>query len=53
MWVMLLFVILAVLGYFMVKAARYGGLNLEETSIFGIISIGFAAFLIVALVKLS
>ncbi len=53
MWVMLLFVILAVLGYFMIKAARYGKLSIEETSIFGIISIGFAVFLIVVLVKLA
>jgi len=50
---MLLFVILAVLGYFMIKAARYGGLNLEETSIFGIVSIGFAVFLIITILKLS
>jgi len=50
---MLLFVILAVLGYFMIKTARYGKLSFEETSIFGLISIGFVAFLIVALIKLS
>lgn len=53
MWIMLLFVILSVLGYFMIKAARYGSLNIEETSIFSLISIGFAVFLIAALIKLS
>lgn len=52
MWIILL-VILAVLGYFMIKAAWHGGLNFKETSIFGIVSIGLAVFLIVVIVKLS
>jgi hypothetical protein len=53
MWIILLFVILAVLGYFMIKAVRCGELNFRETSIFGIVSIGLAVFLIMVIVKLS
>jgi hypothetical protein len=53
MVIIILFVILAVLGFFMLKAARYGALSSEETSIFGIISIVLTVFLIIILLGLS
>jgi uncharacterized membrane protein YidH (DUF202 family) len=53
MLIIMLFVILAFLGFFMLKAARYGKLNSEETSIFSMISIGLVIFLIIILLRLS
>jgi hypothetical protein len=53
MLIILLFIILSVLGYFMFKAARYGALNPEETSIFALVSIGLAVFLIIIITRSS
>ena len=53
MYIIILFVFLAVLAYFGLKAARYGTLNQIEMPVFAILSIAFAGYLIFALYRLS
>ncbi len=53
MYIIILFVFLAVLAYFGLKAARYGTLNHVEMPVFAILSIAFSGYLIFALYRFS
>jgi hypothetical protein len=46
MYTIILFVLLAVLSYFAIKAARYGRLNNSEIQVFAILSMGLAVYAI-------
>jgi hypothetical protein len=52
MYIIVLFVFLAVLGYFGIKAARYGALGITETAIFAILSAAFTGYLIYIIYEL-
>ena len=53
MYIIVLFVFLAILGYFGIKAARYGALDITETAIFAILSAAFTGYLIFIVYRLS
>jgi hypothetical protein len=50
MYTIILFVLIAVLSYFAIKAARYGKLNIGEIPIFAILSAGLAGYIIFLIV---
>jgi len=51
MYTIILFVLLSVLGYFAVKAARYGKLNISEIPVFAILSVVLAGYVIFLMVR--
>jgi hypothetical protein len=51
MYTIILFVLISVLGYFAIKAARYGKLNISEVPIFAILSAGLAGYIIFLMVR--
>jgi hypothetical protein len=52
MYIIVLFVFLAVLGYFGLKAARYGALGVTETAVFAVLSAAFTGYLIFIMYRL-
>jgi hypothetical protein len=51
MYTIILFVLIAVLGYFAIKSARYGRLNIGEIPVFAILSVGLAGYIIFLMVR--
>jgi hypothetical protein len=51
MYTMILFVIVAVLGYFAINAARHGRLNSSETGVFAVLFLCLAGYLIFLIVR--
>jgi hypothetical protein len=51
MYTIILFVLISVLGYFAVKAARHGKLNINEIPVFAILSMGLAGYAIFLIVR--
>jgi hypothetical protein len=51
MYTIILFVLIAVLGYFALKSARYGRLDVNEIPVFAILSMGLAGYAVFLIVR--
>lgn len=51
MYTIILFVLISVLSYFAIKAARYGRLNISEVPVFAILSVSLAGYAIFLMVR--
>jgi hypothetical protein len=51
MYTIILFVIIAVIGYFAIKASRYGKLSISEVPIFAILSMVLGGYIIFLMVR--
>ena len=51
MYTIILFVLLAVLGYFAIKAARHGRLKASEVPVFALLSVVLAGYVIFLIVR--
>jgi hypothetical protein len=52
MYTIILFALVAVIGYFGIKASRYGALSVHELPIFAILCVGLSGYLIFLIYKL-
>jgi|APFre7841882724_1041349.scaffolds.fasta_scaffold75987_1 hypothetical protein len=53
MYTIILFVLIAIIGYFGIKASRYGSLSMHELPIFAILCAGLAGYLIFLIYELA